>query len=73
MYVMFPIGFMYYFGTNLDNRFSIPGFWPSVEQSHKLPYEKDDIVAEFERMKQQRIEMRRQQLELMKGSPQNQE
>ena len=47
---MFPIGWMYYFGTNLDERFHVPDFWPTQEQSHKLPYEKEDIRAEVERM-----------------------
>ncbi len=50
MYLMFPIGWMYYFGTNLDERFKVPDFWPTQEQSHKLPYEKEDIRAEVERM-----------------------
>ena len=47
---MFPIGWMYYFGTNLENRFSVDGFWPTQEQSHKIPYEKDEIKAEVERI-----------------------
>lgn len=53
---MFPIGWMYYFGTNLENRFSVEGFWPTQEQSHKIPYEKDEIKAEVERIQR---EMRR--------------
>lgn len=53
---MFPIGWMYYFGTNLENRFSVDGFWPTQEQSHKIPYEKDEIKAEVERIQR---EMRR--------------
>lgn len=40
---------MYYFGTNLENRFSVDGFWPTQEQSHKIPYEKEDLKAEIER------------------------
>jgi len=50
MYLSFPIGWMYYFGTNLDERFKVPDFWPTQAQSHKLPYEKEDIRAEIERM-----------------------
>lgn len=53
---MFPIGWMYYFGTNLENRFSVDGFWPTQEQSHKIPYERDEIKAEVERIQR---EMRR--------------
>ncbi|KIX97958.1 uncharacterized protein Z520_06036 [Fonsecaea multimorphosa CBS 102226] len=49
LYLSFPIGYMYYFGTNLENRFAVPGFWPTPEQSHKIPYDKDEIRAEIER------------------------
>lgn len=51
MYVLFPIGWMYYFGTNLDERFSVPGFWPTAEQSHKIPLEKEEIDKELARMR----------------------
>lgn len=51
MYVIFPIGWMYYFGTNLDERFSVPGFWPAADQSHKIPMEKEDIDKELARMR----------------------
>lgn len=51
MYIIFPIGWMYYFGTNLDDRFSVPGFWPSTEQSHKIPLEREEIDAELSRMR----------------------
>ncbi|KAL4803318.1 hypothetical protein BDV18DRAFT_145627 [Aspergillus unguis] len=51
MYVIFPIGWMYYFGTNLDERFSVPGFWPTAEQSHKIPLEKEEIDQELKRMR----------------------
>ncbi|KAL5366473.1 hypothetical protein BJX96DRAFT_180762 [Aspergillus floccosus] len=51
MYIIFPIGWMYYFGTNLDDRFSVPGFWPTTEQSHKIPLEKEEIDKELSRMR----------------------
>ena len=51
MYVLFPIGWMYYFGTNLDDRFNVAGFWPSAEQSHKIPLEKEEIDRELSRMR----------------------
>ncbi|OCT54943.1 putative cytochrome c oxidase assembly factor protein [Cladophialophora carrionii] len=55
---------MYYFGTNLENRFSVPGFWPTQEQSHKIPYERDEIRAEIERhqrmLRERRTEMQRE-------------
>jgi len=40
---------MYYFGTNLEKRFAVPDFWPTQEQSHRIPFEKDEIKAEIER------------------------
>ncbi|RAO64992.1 uncharacterized protein BHQ10_001004 [Talaromyces amestolkiae] len=76
MYILFPIGWMYYFGTNLEERFSVPGFWPTVEQSHKIPETKEDIEAELSRMRtldavrvkrrqQQEEEARQRQQEIM--------
>ena len=50
---------MYYFGTNLDRKFSIPDFWPTQEQSHKIPTEKEDIRKEVERI---RMEIRERKL-----------
>jgi len=63
MYILFPIGIMYYFGTNLDKRFSVPGFWPSPEQTHKIPFEKEEIATELARLKAKRLELRRKRLE----------
>ena len=51
MYVLFPIGWMYYFGTNLDDRFQVKGFWPTAEQSHKIPMDKEEIDKELGRMR----------------------
>ncbi|KAJ6151004.1 hypothetical protein N7470_007598 [Penicillium chermesinum] len=47
----FPIGWMYYFGTNLDDRFSTKDFWPTAEQSHKIPLDKEEIDKELARMR----------------------
>ncbi|KAI9673094.1 MAG: hypothetical protein M1829_004408 [Trizodia sp. TS-e1964] len=63
LYIMFPIGFMYYFGTNLDRRFSVPDFWPSPNQSHKIPFERDEIEAELLRLQKQRLDRRARRLE----------
>ncbi|KAF4974642.1 hypothetical protein FZEAL_8477 [Fusarium zealandicum] len=49
-YVMFPIGIMFYFGTNLDNRFAVSGFWPKPEECNKIPKDRDEIKAEYERI-----------------------
>lgn len=52
---MFPIGIMYYFGTNLDHRFSVPDFWPKPEQANKVPLDRDEIEAELERLRARRL------------------
>ncbi|QSZ37829.1 hypothetical protein DSL72_008929 [Monilinia vaccinii-corymbosi] len=62
MYIMFPIGIMYYYGTNLDSRFSVPDFWPKKEQTNRIPFEKDEIKAELERLRQRRSYLREQRL-----------
>ncbi|VTO85459.1 unnamed protein product [Fusarium graminearum] len=49
-YLMFPIGIMFYFGTNLDDRFAVPGFWPRPDQCNKIPKDRDEIKAEYERI-----------------------
>jgi len=62
-YIMFPIAIMYYFGTNLDNRFSVPGFWPKPEETHRIPFEKDEIKAELERLRRKRLEKHARRVE----------
>jgi protein PET100 len=59
---MFPIGIMYYFGTNLDSKFSVPGFWPTREQSHKMPTEKGELEKELDRLKAIRLAIRDKRL-----------
>lgn len=59
---MFPIGFMYYFGINLDSRFSVPDFWPKRGETHEIPFEKDEIRQELERLKQRRLAARARRL-----------
>ncbi len=61
---MFPIGWMYYFGTNLESRFSVPGFWPPPEQTHKIPFERDELRDELDRLKRMRLEKRARRLEI---------
>jgi protein PET100, fungi type len=63
MYIMFPIAIMYYYGTNLDNRFSVPDFWPKPEQTNRIPFERDEIKSELERLKQRRLYLREKRLE----------
>jgi protein PET100, fungi type len=51
---------MWYFGTNLEQRFAVPDFWPTQAQSHTIPFEKEEIKAELERMQR---DMRRKKEE----------
>jgi len=61
---MFPIGIMYYFGTNLDEKFAVPDFWPKRGQTHTIPFEKEDINEELERLKGRRLAARARRMEL---------
>jgi len=63
MYILFPISIMYYFGTNLDERFSVKGFWPEPGQTHKIPFERDEINAELDRLKRRRLILREKRLQ----------
>ena len=63
MYILFPISIMYYFGTNLDNRFSVPDFWPKPGQTHKIPYDREEIAKELERLKARNLEEKRRREE----------
>lgn len=69
MYILFPIGIMYYFGTNLDGKFTVPEFWPKPESTHKIPFEREEIARELERIKQRNLEnkLRREEQERMKA------
>jgi len=60
---MFPIAIMYYYGKNLDNRFSVPDFWPKPEQTNRIPFEKEEIHSELERLRQRRLFLREKRLE----------
>lgn len=62
MYIMFPIAIMYYYGTNLDNRFAVPDFWPKAENTNRIPFEKDEIKAELERLRRKRLLIREERL-----------
>jgi len=64
MYILFPIGIMYYFGTNLDSRFAVPDFWPKEGQTHRIPFEREEITEELEKLKQRRLEARARRLQL---------
>ena len=68
MYIMFPIAIMYYYGTNLDRRFSVPDFWPKPEQTNRIPFEKEEIHSELERLRQRRLYLREKRLEQDKAA-----
>ena len=63
MYILFPISIMYYFGTNLDGRFAVADFWPKPEQTHRIPYEREEIAKELERLKARNLENKRRREE----------
>ncbi|KAJ5533514.1 hypothetical protein N7513_000237 [Penicillium frequentans] len=76
MYVLFPIGWMYYFGTNLDDRFNVKNFWPTAEQSHKIPIDKEEIDKELARMRvveSVRRERREREVALLQAQAQAQQ
>jgi protein PET100 len=64
MYIMFPIGWMYYFGANLEERFSVPDFWPKENETHHIPFEKDEIQSELARLRARRLAARQRRFEL---------
>ena len=55
---------MYYFGTNLENRFSVPDFWPEPGTTHKIPFEKEEQEELLNKLRAARLERRRKRLEL---------
>lgn len=59
VYVMFPIAMMYYFGVNLEQRFSVPNFWPPEERTNRIPFEREEIKAELEKFKREAAERRK--------------
>ncbi|KAK3399273.1 hypothetical protein B0T20DRAFT_478636 [Sordaria brevicollis] len=62
MYVMFPIGIMFYFGTNLDQRFTVPDFWPKPENANKVPFDREEIHEELQRLRARRLYLREKRL-----------
>ena len=54
---------MYYFGTNLESRFSVPDFWPAPETTHRIPFEREELDQMAEQLKAERLERRRRRLE----------
>ena len=54
---------MYYFGTNVDNRFTVPDLWPRPEQTHKIPMEREEMLQELERLRHRRLALRERRLE----------
>lgn len=67
MYIMFPIGWMWYFGTNLETRFTVPDFWPEPGTTHKIPFEREELKELGERLKADRLERKRRRLEKEKA------
>jgi protein PET100 len=62
MYILFPITIMYYYGTNLDKRFAVPNFWPKPEQTNRIPFEKEEIKSELDRLRARRLYLREKRI-----------
>ncbi len=61
---------MYYFGTNLDNRFAVPDFWPKPEQANRVPHDRDEISAELQRLRTRRLFLKEKRLAAEAQRPQ---
>ncbi|GAM83740.1 hypothetical protein ANO11243_017300 [Dothideomycetidae sp. 11243] len=61
---------MYYFGTNLDEKFAVPDFWPKKDETHKIPYDRKEIEEELERLKARRLAARARRLDIEGHNPQ---
>lgn len=59
---------MYYFGTNLDQRFSVPDFWPKKDETNSIPFERDEITEELQRLRARRLEARARRMAVEGGS-----
>ena len=60
---MFPISFMYYFGTNLETRFAVPDLFPKREGTYRIPFEREEIQQELENQRNKRLLRRKGRLE----------
>ncbi len=54
---------MLYYGHNLDHKFKVPDFWPRPEQTHKIPFERDEIKSELKRLQEKRLALRDMRLQ----------
>ena len=63
---MLPIGWMYYFSTDLEERFSVPDFWPAPEMTHRIPFEREELDQVAAQLKAEWLEQRRRELKHIK-------
>jgi len=56
LYVLFPVGFMAYFGAPefFEKHVKTINFWPPPEKTNHPPTTKEEIEKELERMKAER-------------------
>lgn len=73
MYLLFPIGTMYYFGTNLDSRFVVPDFWPKPENANKVPTDREEIREELERLRARRLYLHEKRMAAKSNNGQEQQ
>ncbi|OLL22243.1 Protein PET100, mitochondrial [Neolecta irregularis DAH-3] len=62
MYVMFPVAAMWYFGSPLfyDNHVKPVQFWPQKECTQTIPTQKEEWIAELQRLREERLAKRQE-------------
>lgn len=49
---------MYYFGTNEEAKFAVPDFWPKPHETHRIPFEREELKKLGEELKTVRLRKR---------------
>lgn len=49
--------------TSCSGRFKVDGFWPKESETHKIPFDREDIQSELERLRNRRLALRAQRVE----------
>lgn len=53
----------------MDNRFAVPGFWPKPEETHRIPFDREEIHAELERLRRNRLERASRKMDAAEVNP----
>ena len=49
---------MYYFGTNEEAKFAVPDFWPKPHETHRIPFEREELKKLGEELRTVRLNKR---------------